>query len=157
MKKCKYCKWCSSEVHNKQYKISKEELFKAYYIEHKKLKDIQKQFKVGETTVVRLLKKYHIPKRGNVSCVGQKKKASRGYILVLYPDHPYCTLRRYVPEHRLVMEKHLGRYLKLEEVVHHKNGIRDDNRIENLMLFPNKKKHTLFHIKMGDVNFGRGR
>jgi tellurite resistance-related uncharacterized protein len=58
-----------------------------------------------------------------------------GYILVYKPNHPFCKSDGYIYEHRLVMEKHLGRYLKPKEYIHHKNGIKDDNRIENLQLF----------------------
>ena len=61
-----------------------------------------------------------------------------GYRLVrLPPDSFYLPMSRstrYLFEHRLVMAKHLGRNLHLWEIVHHKNGLRDDNRLENLEL-----------------------
>lgn len=60
----------------------------------------------------------------------------RGYILIYKPDHPNAINKRYVFEHRLVIEKKIGRYLERWEIVHHINGIKDDNRLENLELLP---------------------
>ena len=67
------------------------------------------------------------------------RKTERGYILVYLPKHPRAV-KGYVREHRLVMEKKLGRYLKPNEIVHHMNHIKDDNREENLMIL-SKSKH----------------
>ena len=76
---------------------------------------------------------------------GGKRKHTEGYILLYSPSHPNKDNKLEVLEHRLVMEQHLGRYLTKKEVVHHINEIRTDNRIENLMLFPDNAKHLLFH------------
>jgi hypothetical protein len=78
---------------------------------------------------------------------GGKYRDKRGYVLIYSTEHPYCNSNGYVFEHRLVMEKHIGRVLLPDEVVHHINSIIDDNRIENLMLFANNKLHRNYHKK----------
>lgn len=85
------------------------------------------------------------------------RKIQYGYVYILKPSHPFTNNKGYIYEHRLVMEKYLGRYLKPEERIHHK-GIKypigsvdnkQDNRIENLQLFPNHRSHMKFHHPNG--------
>ena len=67
----------------------------------------------------------------------------QGYYMLYVPGHPSAN-RNYVLEHRVIMEKHLGRFLKTEETVHHKNHNKSNNRLENLELM-SREEHCRMH------------
>mgnify|MGYP001565857374 CR=1 FL=1 len=73
---------------------------------------------------------------------GGRLRHGDGYILIYIPEHP-LNCKGYVLEHRLVIENHIGRYLTRGETVHHINGIKDDNRVENLQVLSNSE-----HLKL---------
>lgn len=81
----------------------------------------------------------------NARWAGGTYRHSAGYVYVYAPEHPAAaSAKGYVLEHRLVMERHLGRLLGPNEVVHHVNEVKDDNRIENLELH-SRSTHMALH------------
>lgn len=99
----------------------------------------------------------------NASFKSEKRINNAGYVTVSVPDHPFCNSDFRVLEHRLVVEKNAElfdskyfvsiegkKYLKPEVEVHHKNEIRNDNRIENLMPL-SKSEHTKLHNSMKEI------
>lgn len=118
---------------------------------------LARQFQCSPSTVKYLIKKNGFKLRSfsearkdqfgakHPNWKGGRSPHRDGYIYILKRNHPNADRWGRIFEHRLIMEKHLGRFLKKEEIVHHVNNIRNDNRIENLMLFSGHSKHGSWH------------
>lgn len=82
---------------------------------------------------------------------GGKYRHLYGYILAYAPGHPY-QVRNYVNEHRLVIEKRIKRFLSPQEIVHHIDGNKSNNRLSNLIAFTSRSAHLRFHKNPFSVN-----
>jgi hypothetical protein len=93
---------------------------------------------------------------------GKPKRRKDGYMFTYFLNHPFAIKKRYVLEHRYVVEKWLkkqspnskylikvdgfpGKWLSPICVIHHKNNNCSDNRLNNLKLFPNNAEHARYH------------
>ena len=155
-------------MNNKKFYKNRDWLYRKYWVENLSIAEIGKEVGRPYATLHSIFERFNIPRRDRNEAQrlwhnnhpgvrrgrehhgwkGGKLRTSAGYIQIYSPRHPNrtkCSKRGfggYVLEHRLVMEKNIGRYLFPWETVHHENGIKDDNRIENLELLPNQGKHN---------------
>lgn len=130
----------------KMYMIPTREPHKGFKGKHHKDKTreiISQKTKGKKVSIETRLK---ISQSRKLKGVGHKKNTNDGYIRIYCPTHPKSTSDGYVFEHRLIMEKHIGRYLRDDEVVHHINHVRNDNRLENLELMT-FKEHASLHMR----------
>lgn len=134
---------------------NKNWLYTKYHHEELCVSEIAKECKVGITTIsrwaarfkIREIRLYKGSRKGPQNPFwggGRYKDHTSGYIWVYSPEHPSRTKKGYVLEHRLIMEKFIGRYLRQNEIIHHKNKIKDDNRLKNLEV-----------IVLGEPNCGK--
>lgn len=84
--------------------------------------------------------------QNNPRWLGGRRILHNGYVVVFAPTHPLAT-RHFVLEHRLVMEQTLGRLLTTNEHVHHLNGVKQDNRLENLVVL-SPSEHSKLHWRI---------
>ena len=118
----------------------------AHYLRFKHFGDVQENIPVGDRHGSR-----------NSKWRGGAPKMPDGRVLIYCPDHPHVSVAGvYVLRYRLVMEKHLGRYLEPDEIVHHKNEDVTDDRIENLEVMKQSQHaqlHTLTKIRNSKGQF----
>lgn len=110
-----------------------------------KTKELIRKKQLGKTLSKETKKKISIALKGRKHYWRDRRVLnSNGYVMLFQPENPMSNSGGYVPEHRFVMANKLGRILKREESVHHINGKKDDNRLENLVVLT-KGGHTSLH------------
>lgn len=129
-------------------------LIKKLYSSGLSQKEISLETGLAQTTISKLLRAEGVKtrRRGPRNQSGAKNPFWRGgkpvtrfgYRLVRDPAHPRAHSHGYVLEHVKIAEEMIGRRLRPDEVVHHKNGIRTDNRMENLAVMT-RREHTRHH------------
>lgn len=97
----------------------------------------------GKTHSVEVTAKMRGPNHHNWQ--GGRFRHPEGYVYVLRREHPRANRGGYVYEHILVAEGMTGRTLTKGEVVHHINGVKHDNRPENLLVFKTNQEHLAHH------------
>lgn len=147
---------------NKTMREMSDNEFKAFLIKKystQSINQIAKELGITYGAMRRYFQKYDIPILDHIDSIqkyssgpnnanwkGGHRFSTEGYIKLYMPEHPHA-ISNFVYEHRYVMEQHLGRYLSKNEVVHHINGNKADNRLENLMLL-SPAQHAKLHSQL---------
>ena len=139
--------------------LTKVFLEREYIFNRKSSLQIAKENHLLKERVLHYLHKYNLinghRKDCKCTCCKMKRNESRGKNALHYKGCDWITLDGYrmthdsndkkILQHRLVMEEHLNRKLKIGEIVHHINEDRLDNRLENLQLLSGTSEHNSIH------------
>jgi hypothetical protein len=152
----------------------KETLYNLYHVEKLTQKQIADKFKVGQKVIWRRMRDFNIPARIpiNNNQSGENNPSwkggwynDRGYIYVLMPEHPNAMKNGYVGLHTVNVTKKLGRPIQKGELIHHIDGNKGNNDINNLYVC-DKREHKFLHhslelvalemFKYGVISFNDG-
>ncbi len=142
---------------------NKEWLYDQYWNQQLPMRVMAKNGNCGRRTIERWLKKFGIRIRtnsetskgkNNPNWKGYRKKIfHKGYILIYKPKHYRANKAGYVCEHITIMEKIKGRGLWPKEAIHHIDGDRSNNNIDNLFLTLNNSQHFKLHSSLQKVAY----
>lgn len=141
-----------SETNRMRAPVDRDVLLQLVEEAQRSQREIAEYLGVSLPTVERALRQLRVrSKRGRGAPLernyfwrgGQRTDRDR-YVMVKVPDHPHATKDGYVRQHRLVMEKVLGRYLLPTEEVHHKDGDPTNNDPSNLLVFASHADHLRY-------------
>ena len=131
-----------------------KEILAEKYKELGSLQKVSDYFGVSKKLILNHMKRFDIPRNPRPSKKKKPKKIDtfhkgyiitwNGYKMIYKPEHPHSDGKGYIREHILVMEKHLGRYLTEDEIVHHIDENKLNNDISNLQLMT-KYEHKCYH------------
>ena len=131
-----------------------KEILAEKYKELGSLQKVADYFGVSKKLILNHMKRFDIPRNPRPSKKKKPKKIDtfhkgyiitwNGYKMIYKPEHPHSDGKGYIREHILVMEKHLGRYLTEDEIVHHIDENKLNNDISNLRLMT-KYEHKCYH------------
>lgn len=110
-------------------------------------------FKKGHTPWSKLNKGYKLAEeqrnnisKGKIIYKEGDKVIKRGYVYIRKYGHPYGLSNNFVKEHRLIVEKEIGRFLKPCEEIHHIDLNKQNNKLNNLIAFKTKSAHRIFEL-----------
>ncbi len=133
-----------------------EEIKKLYNEDKLTLAEIANRYGYkSPVTIMNFMNKHNIPRRPRGSWViitNANRSYARGKLSTNWKGGKRKHVYGYIFEHRLIIEEYLKCYLEPHLVVHHINGIKNDNRLENLQVFGSQREHSSYHKRLQNAN-----
>ena len=136
---------CSGKARTKKVKINCAECGKVFLVGLSIFNGSHGELTCSRKCFGKRRSKIYVGENGT-SWKGGRRFDKDGYVMIRMPEHPFAR-SGYVREHRIVMEKSIGRILEPWEIVHHINKDKSDNSIGNLKLFSNDADHQKHHYE----------